>query len=290
MSKRAIKLFLGLALAYATLHGQAAPPAAAMTPGAALHTVQPGQLTVAYRTDDKPVSFIQNGKPAGMLVAFETAIARQLGLKPVFVSTDFASMIPAVKNHRYDSAAFGVLVTPQRRAVVDFTTPIGYAQARLVSRRNQPIAKVDGAKGKTVAITQGSALIPLLQRIAPGVKVKEFPNIASSLNALLANQVDGLFTGLATADHLVAQHKRLVASQTVTSGVTAFPVAKSNPQLRDALNKAIATLMTNGTFTRLFAQWNPPNVLIPTRLYGDYPGMPREAGVRTPAPGTPVKK
>ncbi len=239
-------------------------------------TVHPGRLTIAYRTDDKPISFIANGKPSGFLVAFEQAIGKQLGLKVEFVSTDFASMLPSVKNHVYDSAAFPVLVTPPRRNIVDFTTPIGYAEARLVSRKQAPIPKIDGAAKKTIAVTQGSALIPLLQRIAPGVKVKQFPNIAASTNALLAHQVDGLFTGLATADHLVAQHRGLSESQIVNSGEAAFPVAKSNPKLRAALNMAIAILMKNGTYTTLFEKWNPSNVTIPNALYARYPGMPHE--------------
>ena len=120
-------------------------------------------------------------------------------------------MVPAVQNHQYDTAAFGVLVTPEREAVVDFTTPIGYGQAQLVSRKNAPLETIERADGKTVAVTTGSALIPLLQKIAPKVTIKEFPNIASSTNALLAGQVDGLFTGNATAAHLVELHPELTA-------------------------------------------------------------------------------
>jgi len=235
-----------------------------------------GELKVAYRTDDKPVSFLQDGKPAGFLVDLMNEIARRLALKPVYVSTTFAAMVPAIQNHQYDTAAFGVLETPAREAVVDFTTPMGYGEAQLVSRRNAPVETVEAAKGKTVAVTRGSALIPLLQKIAPQVTVKEFPNIASSTNALLAGQIDGLFTGNATAGHLVEQHPELVASQTVESGANGIPVAKDRPALLAAMNKALASIMVDGTFTRLFDKWNPPPTRIPKRLFTDYPGMPAQ--------------
>lgn len=153
------------------------------TIGAALaadfKTVQPDQLTIAYRTDDKPVSFIVDGKPTGFLIDLENAIAAKLHSKVVFIATDFASMLPGVRNQRYDSAAFDVLVTPEREKVVSFTMAVGYRQARLVARKNAPISSVDDAKGKVVAITRGSALIPKLEEIAPGVSIREFPNIAS---------------------------------------------------------------------------------------------------------------
>lgn len=261
---------LGLALA-ACLQ---APAAGAGT----LELNTPGALKVAYRTDDKPVSFLQDGKPTGFMVELMNAVASRMGLKVTYVSTTFAAMLPAVRNHQYDTAAFGVLVTPQRQAVVNFTTPVGYGQAQLVSRKNAPLATLKDAEGKTVAITTGSALIPLLQKIAPKVSIKEFPNIASSTNALVAGQVDGLFTGNATAARVAAQHPELTATETVESDANAIPVAKDHPELLAAMDKALAATMTDGTYGKLFAKWNPPGMRIPRRMFADYPGMPRPAG------------
>ncbi len=263
-------------LALLAPHALLASPALAAGPGAALKTVRRGRLTLAFRPDDKPVSFITGGKPAGFQIDFTAAIAARLGLRPEFVATDFASMIPSVVSGRYDSAAFAVLVTPARENIVAFTRPVTFNEARLVSRRKAPLARVQEAGGKMVAITRGSALIPVMQRLAPGVQVREFPNIAASLNALRAGQVAGLFTGLATADTLVKAHPDLVTSQRVTSGAGAYPVAKSDAALLHAMNGAIATLMHDGTYIKLFARWLPPRVRIPQSLYDAYPGMPRQ--------------
>jgi polar amino acid transport system substrate-binding protein len=250
-----------------------APAATAAT----LELSTPGTLKVAYRTDDKPVSFLENGTPAGFMVDVMNAIASHMGLKVTYISTTFAAMVPAVRNHQYDTAAFGVLVTPERTAVVNFTSSIGYGQAQLVSRKNAPLATLNDAAGKTVALTTASALIPLLQKIAPKVSIKEFPNIASSSNALLAGQVDGLFTGNATAERVVAQHPELSATETVESNTNAIPVAKDHPELLAAMNKAISAMMTDGTYGKLFVKWNPAGTTSPQRLFTDYPGMPKPA-------------
>jgi polar amino acid transport system substrate-binding protein len=255
----------------------AGPRPALAANAAGVVTNVPGELMVAYRTDDKPVSFLQDGKPTGFLVDMMNEIAQRLRLKPTYVSTTFAAMVPAVQNHQYDTAAFGVLVTPERQAVVDFTTAVGYGEAQLVSRKDAALATVESARGKTVAVTRGSALIPLIRKIAPQVTIKEFPNVASETNALVAGQIDGLFTGTATAAHLVEQHPELAASQTVESGVNAIPVAKDRPELLVAINKALASIMLDGTFVRLFIKWNPPPATIPDRLFADYPGMVRPA-------------
>lgn len=241
----------------------------------------PGRLTLAFRSDDKPVSFIKDGKPAGFMIDLTTAMAAKMKVTPAYTATDFESMVPNVRNHVYDSAAFGVLVTPAREKVTDFVKPVGFGQAQLISTRKAPIQTVETAAGKTVAITRGSALIPLLQKKTPEVVIKQFPNVAASANALEAGQVDGLFTGTATTLDLLEKHKDFVASQAITSGVNGFPVAKDKKALDKALTDAFTAVVADGTYTKLFDQWNPPGVPIPQDMLDAYPGMKQRPGART---------
>jgi polar amino acid transport system substrate-binding protein len=236
-------------------------------------TLTAGTIKFAYRTDDKPVSFVQDGKPAGFMVDLTTAMAAKLNMKADYVSTNFNSMLPDVRNHLYDAAAFGVLVTPDRKKQTAFTTAVNYSQAQVVSLKSAPIATVADCNGKTIAATQGSELISLLQATAPKVTVREFPNIASSANALAAKQVDGLLTGTTTTQTLLAQHGDFTASPPVTSGLSAFPVALDRPKLLQALNSALEQVIKDGTYTKLFAKWNAPGTEIPDQMLGDYPGM-----------------
>lgn len=236
-------------------------------------TLSAGTLKFAFRADDKPVSFVEDGKPAGFMVDLTTAMAAKLHLKATYVSTNFDSMLPDVRNHMFDAAAFGTLVTPARQQQTAFTTAVNYSQAQVLSLKKSPIAAVSDCNGKTVAVTQGSELIPLLQKIAPKVTVRQFPTVASSANALVAGQVDGLLTGVATTQNLLSQHKDFTASPPITSGMSAFPVAKDRPKLLTALDSALAQVIKDGTYTKLFAQWNPPGSTIPGKLLNDYPGM-----------------
>ncbi|GAA1713722.1 ABC transporter substrate-binding protein [Fodinicola feengrottensis] len=238
-----------------------------------LGTITAGQLKLAFRSDDKPTSFVQDGKPAGFMIELTQAMAKKMGVTVSYVSTDFASMLPNVRNHTYDSAAFGTLVTPPRQQVTDFTSAVSFGQAQLISRKSAQLPTIQSANGKTVAITRGSELIPLLQKQMPGITVKEFPNIAASANALTAHQVDGLFTGTTTTAQLLTQHPDFSASPAITTAQTSFPVAKDRPALKKALNSALTAIIADGTYTKLFAKWNPPGVLIPASMLAAYPGM-----------------
>jgi ABC-type amino acid transport substrate-binding protein len=244
----------------------------------ALGLIKPGAISFAFRSDDKPVSFVDNGKPAGFLIELTQAMAAKMKLTPQYTSTDFASMLPNVRNHKYDCAAFGTLATDARKQVTDFTTAVSYGEAKMVSRKAAQLSTVDAAAGRTIAITRGSELIPLLKAKVPTVTVKEFPNIAASANALTAGQVDGLFTGDATALDLVVKHPDYFASPSITSGETAFPVAKDRPALKSALNDALKSVIADGTYTKLFDKWNPKGVPIPPDMLAAYPGMQQRPG------------
>ncbi|HTI25395.1 MAG TPA: transporter substrate-binding domain-containing protein [Kutzneria sp.] len=243
-----------------------------------LGTIDAGAISFAFRSDDKPTSFVDNGKPAGFLIELTQAMAAKMKLTPKYTATDFASMLPNIRNHKYDSAAFGTLATDARKQVTDFTSPVSFGEAKMVSRKDAALSTVDASAGRTVAITRGSELIPLLKAKVPTVTVKEFPNIAASANALTAGQVDGLFTGETTALDLVTKHPDYTASPSITSGQTALPVAKDKPNLRKALDDALKAVIADGTYTKLFDKWNPKGVAIPSDMIAFYPGMQQRPG------------
>lgn len=231
------------------------------------------ELLVAYRTDDKPVSFLEDDKPAGLYVDLLDDLARRTGRRAVFVATDFASAVPSVRDHLYDTAAMTVLVTDERSVMVDFTTAVSYNSAAIVSRGDAPLPMVAAAADKTVAVTRGSALINLLNTRYPKIQVSEHPSISASLAAVESGSVDGMFTGLVTATQIQRDHPALAVSEPVVSARVAFPIALDRPPLLAALNDALRAAMLDGTYARLRAKW-APNEPVSPQLLQDYPGMP----------------
>jgi|GEM_PF-1467231 len=247
----------------------------AATQGSAnnLGTIKPGQMIVAIRGGDKPASYISNGKAAGYQIDQIRAMASLMHLTPDFITVAFDSQLPGVEDGRYDTT-IGALDTPARAKEVGFTTPTDYVYAQLISLKKDPLSTVTAAAGHSVAITAGSALIPLLEAKVPTVSIKEFPSIASSAVALETGQVQGLFTGPLTTKQLLSEHPDFTATQVIPIGFTALPFKKGDTAFGDALTKALTTVMENGTFTKIFKEAEPGHK-IPTELLKDYPGMPQ---------------
>ena len=240
-----------------------------------LDTATPGVLTIAYRSDDKPASYISNNQAAGYEIDLLKAIAANMHIGTKFVDIAFNGILPGVQNKQFDTS-IGVLVTPARQQQVDFTTPTDYVFGQLISRKADPLATVANAAGQSVAITAGSALIPLLQKKVPTVTIKEFPAIAASANALEVGQVQGLFTGPLTTAQLLKEYPNLQATQKIAVGFDALPYPKGDTALGKALDSALKTVMSNGTFTSIYEK-SEPGKQIPSELLAQYPGMPQVA-------------
>ena len=51
------------------------------------------------------------------------ALARELGVEPVFVNASFDGIFPALQNGSFDVVVSAVTITPERRAVLLFSDP-----------------------------------------------------------------------------------------------------------------------------------------------------------------------
>lgn len=272
MFNRKIKLFASSVLLSTISFCATAAAPAVDTSG--IQLMSDGSLTVLYRNDDKPYSFLDldRGAPSGFDVQLVEAIADKLGLTPKFIAVKFVSMIPRVRNNRADIAGFDALITSERKQQVSFTLPVNFRTARMLSLTKEPLNKIGDAGKAVIAITKGSALIPILKSEVPSVKLRKFPNVAASTNALLAGIVDGLFTGSAKAKELEHEHHEfLLSADSLVSGAAAFPVSKDRPKLLRAINDALKLVITDGTYEKLFHKWF--DAAIPEPMLEQFPEL-----------------
>ncbi|HXU65604.1 MAG TPA: ABC transporter substrate-binding protein, partial [Polyangia bacterium] len=103
----------------------------------------------------------------GALVGFEVdlaaALARALGVRPVFVQNDWSTLIPSLERGSFDVALNGIEVTPARAARVAFTRPYYLFTERLVARRGDgrisDLASLRGLRVGTLANSQAWDLL-----------------------------------------------------------------------------------------------------------------------------------
>ena len=144
----------------------------------------------------------------GLDVDLGNAIAAKLCLKMQFQSTQFATMIPILKEGRIDLINSFMFYTPDRASQV-LMIPYGASSAAiLVPKKNtDEIKGLEYFSGKTFATELGTVDYAEAKKVSeelvkagkPAIDVRTFGTYADVLQALKANQVAGAFIGVEQA-------------------------------------------------------------------------------------------
>jgi polar amino acid transport system substrate-binding protein len=225
-------------------------------------TLTPGKIVAGVDANNKPYSYIDNGKMTGFDVELVRAIAAKLGLSADFRAQDFAGLLPSVANQQVDMAAGSISITKERLKMVDFSD--GYLTGLLSvgtmpgSSINSDVASV---KDKRIGVVQGTIEDTYSQSYLPGAQIVRFPNINAGFLALRNKYIDGYFIDKTLLEGLQGKYPDLkLADKLDISAVNlpaGFPIRKGNTKLETAVNKAIGELVADGTWLKLYQQFNP---------------------------------
>ncbi len=225
--------------------------------------VKAGELLGAINPTVAPIQYIdENGKLMGLDVEFGNMIAERLCLKMVFQSTQFATMIPLLRDGRIDMIDSFMFYTPERAAQV-MMIPYGASTLAIVApKANQDaITGPEYFSGKKFAAELGSVDLAIATRASealvqagkPGIDVHSFSTYADVLQALAAGQVDGAFVG--TEQAIYYRKKGVTFFRIALAGYDphAEALAFSNPEIAKAVTDAINAMKADGSFDKLFA-------------------------------------
>jgi ABC-type amino acid transport substrate-binding protein len=127
-----------------------------------------GTLRVCIWPDYYGISFRnpKNGELSGIDEVLSVQFARELGVKPVYIDTTFATFIDELLADRCDIAMFGVGITPARSALVKFSQPYLRSDIYAVTTKSHPALKTwdDIDKpGRVVAVQAGTFMEPVMK-------------------------------------------------------------------------------------------------------------------------------
>jgi ABC-type amino acid transport substrate-binding protein len=218
-------------------------------------------LVVAVNNNDKPFGYInENGELTGFSVdiarALCQAVQRECRLEPAV----FADFIPGVASGRYDFVVANVLHTPEREKQVNFSIRFWRSSSTFVGRPGVvPDTSLASMKGKVVAVQKGAVQERYLRETyGDAVTVATYPSNAERNAALAAGKAD-LVMG-STLSHFAfltsdeGKDFEIVGAPLYDKGLggdVAIPVGKGRDNLRGSLNKAIETILRDGTYGRI---------------------------------------
>lgn len=258
------------ALAVAGILFSAASSASAQDNCAAGKTLKDGVLTFAtsepayfpWVIDNKP----ESGKGYESAVAYE--VAARLGFaagKVEWVRAGFDESIqPGAKNFDLNIQQYSI--TEERQKVVDFSAPYYKAAQSIVMRKPTVEAgakpTVESLKGLRFGAAEGTTQIQLIaDLVGPTQQLMIYNDVADSIEALKANQIDAVMMDLPSALYATAVQLEdgVVLGQfenaaNTESGGSGMLMEKGNA-LKACVDAALKAMTDDGKLKAIEAEW-----------------------------------
>ena len=127
-----------------------------------------GVMRVCIWPDYYGISFRnpKNGELSGIDEILSSQFAKELGVKPIYIDTTFATFIDDLLADRCDIAMFGIGILPARAALVKFSQPYLRSDIYAVTTKSHPFIKTwdDIDKpGRVVAVQAGTFMEPVMK-------------------------------------------------------------------------------------------------------------------------------
>lgn len=215
-----------------------------------------GKLVVATEGMWAPWTYHdENNVLVGFDVEVAQAIAEKLGVEASFIKCEWDGIFAGLDAKRYDIAANGVDVTPERAEKYDFSDPYCYNRTALVVRGdNEDIHTFEDLAGKRTANSINSTYMTLAESY--GATVDGVDTLDQTIQLLLAGRCDATLNAEVSFYDYMTVHPEAnlkIVALTEDATLVAIPMRKGEDSatLRAAINEAIAALSADGTLSRI---------------------------------------
>jgi ABC-type amino acid transport substrate-binding protein len=223
-------------------------------------------LKVGAALPDPPFEFIGKDGPSGFDIALMQRVAEKLGRTWQLVryeGADFNGIFAGLDSGAYDCVASGTTITPEREKVADFCPPYAVSGQSLVvdTTRHPNVRGVADLKGLVIGVQQGNTSQPVANKLvaehrAARVRVYAYDQIEQALDDLSTGGCDAFMKLAPVMEWFVRDRPTLkVVEVGITRELLGVCVRQGNTALRDAIGKAQAELMADGTIAALVKQW-----------------------------------
>lgn len=235
------KLFLASAIAFATMSASA-------------------QETITFAMEPSYAPFEmtnEKGEVIGFDVDIAKALCEELKATCQFKTQSFDSLIAGLKFKNFDAIISGMDITEARQKQVSFTDPYLENSVSYVAVKG----KFTPETAKNVGVQNGTTFQQYLSKNAKQYNLKPYASLQSAVLDLKNGRIDMVFGDTPVLAEWLKTEKELdfvgdkVVDKAFFGNGYGIAVNKSNTALLEKLNKALATIKTNGKFEQIYNTW-----------------------------------
>lgn len=222
-----------------------------------------GKIKIGLMGTYAPYNFLNDKHEVdGFDADVSKEVAKRLGVQVDFITGEFSGLIEGLQTGKYDALVSQVTITDDRKKTMDFSTPyVKNSVSVIVKDDNTSVKAIEDFKGKKIGVGLGTNDETYLRNdVLPKVgtfNIVTYNDVITSLTDLNAGRIDATLNNIFAIQPLVENNhfKIKTVGPSVKDDFAGIAIRKNNPQLLDALNKALAEMKSDGTFKTIFQKW-----------------------------------
>jgi polar amino acid transport system substrate-binding protein len=226
---------------------------------------QPAAYNVGATATGVPFTFldVKTNSIQGMMVDTAMAVGQAAGFKVTVQQAVFSALIPSLTSSKIDIISAGMLKTPARAEVVDFSEPVySYGEGLIVKADDAKAYKgLDDLRGEVVGAQVGTVFLDMLNKKGGFKEVRSYDSIADMMRDIALGRIKaGLGDQPIVAYQLsqgVNPNVKLAKDYKPTNvGDVCLVVRKGDAETLAKVNKGIAAIKADGTLAKIVKKWN----------------------------------
>jgi ABC-type amino acid transport substrate-binding protein len=226
------------------------------------------KITIATEAAFPPFNYLdKKGLPAGFEMELAQDACQRMKAECEFVAVKWDDLIPGLLDKKFDIIMSSLEVNNERRRRLGLSRRYYLSPGAFIAEKGQPF---DGPptllRNKRIGVQKDSTHADWLDKsFRRSAQIKRYNSIADALQALQKEEIDAVF-GDKVQLWLWSQKPEgkccevmgqdIKDNQTLGVGVSAG-LRREDIKLREALNKAFAEMMSDGTFKKLNDKYFP---------------------------------
>ncbi len=198
----------------------------------------------------------------GVMVDLIHAIAKDQGFKVDIQGMPFNTLIPSLTTGKIDLISCALGITPQRKEVVDFTTPVyTYGEGVVINDKDTKQYKsYQDFKGDVVGVQLGTVWQEPLRKTGIFSEVRAYDSMADAIKDVSLGRIKAAFGDYPIVAYQISQGvykdvhllKGIPPILTVNIGMA---VRKGDSAKLEMLDKSLAKLKSDGTMDAILSKW-----------------------------------
>lgn len=224
--------------------------------------IEDGKLTVVAELGFAPFEYMdeKTGEPVGFDVDVINAVAEKMGLTASYLPNQkFDTLVPIIKQGgKADVSIAAITITDERMESVDFSEPyLDSNQAIVVAKGSSETEETLNDASKQVVCQGGTTGDEWIGENLPDAVRVPVDDVTAALTGVQTGLYQAMVVDLPVASYMLSQSfsDLEIVKEIPTGEQYGIAVSKDNPELTQAVNKALEDMKSDGTMKQIETKW-----------------------------------